>query len=700
MPEIRKVSQGMLIGHITDIVVIFDRSMALFMKKYVLPFLCLFFPFLSHGQNFAWASLIASGGNDLGMSIGHDDSGNVYSAGYFSTTADFNPGAGVYNLTSATGSAAFILKQSPSGSFVWAKCITRAATSSIAASASAYTMAVDGMGNVYVAGGFSGNVDFDPGTGSSTTTAVGSSDAFLLKLDRNGAYMYHRVFGGSALESISQVTLDRNNNILLTGKFASTTDFDPGTGVVNLTSAGGDDIFVEKLNNAGNFVWVKQMGGTSLDNGYALCTDNAGNIYSTGIFCGTADFDPGSGTFNLYTSPSFRDCFVSKLDSNGNFVWAVQMGSYVHEDIGYAIAVDAARNVYLAGSWEGSADFDPDASGTFTLTSNGGSFDMFVEKLNPSGNFVWAKQIGGTGSDGAYAMVLDTFTHVYITGSFTGTADFDPNSGTSNLTSASATQYDAFVLKMDTAGNYVWAGAIGGRGSDVGHGICLDGPGSIYTTGSCQDTVDFDPSVAVYNLPGYAGTDIYTHKLNQCLPVTPAITITSNPGDTLTLSTSDTFTATITNGGAAPVFQWYINGVAVAGATNATYICDTLKHHDVITCQLTSSDSCAVTDTVTSAAHTIIILDVAVQQITSVYGLIVYPNPSEGIIYVQANGLRGEAARLVLMDITGRILCSETLQNGLTLAKLVIPNSVPNGVYLVQITGSQGKEIARISLER
>jgi len=147
--------------------------------------------------------------------------------------------------------------------------------------------------------------------------------------------------------------------------------------------------------NAQILDWAKSMGGTNLEESVSIAVDDSGNIYTTGYFQGTTDFDPGLGTFNL-TSAGVQDIFISKLDASGNFVWAKSIGE-ISTDIGYSIAIDVSGNVYTAGYFYGTADFDPGA-GTFNLTSAGGQ-DIFISKLDASGNFVWAKSMGGISTE-------------------------------------------------------------------------------------------------------------------------------------------------------------------------------------------------------------------------------------------------------------------------------------------------------------
>ncbi|HOZ31121.1 MAG TPA: SBBP repeat-containing protein, partial [Bacteroidales bacterium] len=142
--------------------------------------------------------------------------------------------------------------------------------------------------------------------------------------------------------------------------------------------------------------WANAMGGTDYDSGNSISTDALGNIYITGSFSGTADFDPSASTYNL-TSAGSGDIFIQKLDASGNFVWAKVMGE-TYDDIGYSISTDASGNSYITGYFFETVDFDP-SEGTYNLISVGAR-DIFIQKLDASGNFVWAKAMGGTYYDG------------------------------------------------------------------------------------------------------------------------------------------------------------------------------------------------------------------------------------------------------------------------------------------------------------
>ncbi|HJM73784.1 MAG TPA: SBBP repeat-containing protein, partial [Acidimicrobiales bacterium] len=455
------------------------------------------------------AAVFSGTGTKHGHSVAVDSSGNVYTAGDFYDTVDFDPGAGTANLTSNGQQDVFVSKLDSSGNYVWAKNLGGTGLDY------GYSVAVDSSGNVYTTGGFRGTVDFDPGSGTANLTAVGT-EAFVSKLDSSGNYVWAKSFDMNSTNSIHSVAVDSSGNVYTTGWFSGTVDFDPGAGTANISSFSSTDVFVSKLDSSGNYVWAKSFHGGYFDRGYSLALDSSGNVYTTGYFRGTVDFDPGSGTANL-TSNGRDDVFVSKLDSSGNYVWAKNLGGTysvgVFTDGGRSVAVDSSGNVYTTGYFSGTADFDPGA-GTANLTSNGQQ-DVFVSKLDSSGNYVWAKNFGGTDFDLGDSVAVDSSGNVYTTGFFAGTVDFDPGSGTANITSpAGSPGRSVFVSKLDSSGNYVWAKYLSGSSSDYGRSLALDSSGNVYTTGYFGGTADFDPGPGTANLTA-VGTDVFVWGLDS-----------------------------------------------------------------------------------------------------------------------------------------------------------------------------------------
>ncbi|HRG01014.1 MAG TPA: T9SS type A sorting domain-containing protein [Bacteroidia bacterium] len=454
-------------------------------------------------SNFNWVKQLGGLGTEVGTNLTTDNFGNVYTVGWFEGTVDFDPGVGIFNLSSSGDKDVFISKLNSAGSFVWAKKI---GGTSYDYSKSIF---VDINGNIFIIGNFKGSANFDPGNTNITLTSSGIDDIFISKFDSLGNHKWTKKIGGLYGDIGQKITGDKNGNIYCTGYFTGTVDFDPGTTVYNLNYIAGNDIFILKLNTNGDFVWVKQQGGNSIDQGLDINIDNSGYIYTTGVFQSTADFDPGTSIYNL-TSTGGSDVFISKLDSTGRFVWARKIGG-TSTDLANSISIDASNNIYITGYFWGTSDFDP-SNTVYNLTSTGLS-DIFISKFDSAGNYLWAKKMGGTSYDQALSVINDSIGHVFTTGYFSGTCDFDPSNDTLNLISIGAS--DSFISCLDSLGNSVWAKSYGSTFNDVGYGLSSKISGSLYSCGGFQGTIDFDFSSNVFNLTSIDSVDTYIFKLSD-----------------------------------------------------------------------------------------------------------------------------------------------------------------------------------------
>lgn len=517
------------------------------MKKIISLPIILFLSTFIFAQNtyFKWAKQMvgASGiSYESGWRVEVDASGYVYTTGIFTGTTDFDPGPGVYNLTSAGETDIFISKSDPFGNFIWAKCIGGIANEFTR------SFVLDAGGNIYLTGSFSQTIDCDPGAGVFNITASGTSDVFIIKLSASGSFIWAKQVGGNLDANSFCITTDVFGSICLGGTFRGTADFDPGPANFPMTSVGYTDIFMMKLDAAGNFTWAKRIGGAGFFNNnsaHGLSCDLSGNIYISGIFSTTADFDPGAGVYNL-TSHGKWDGFLAKFDQSGNLIWAKGIGG-IGDDIAYKILPDASGNIYATGMYQGTADFDP-GPGIFNLNATGDG--IFVLKLDVNGNFVWAKTMGGTASNNfGICLALDNSGNVYTTGDFVGPGDFDPGPGTFIINGTGS--LDIFISKLDNNGNFVWAKAMGGAGgNDQGYYISVDAYNTIYTTGHFGGTADFDPDTGVYNLTAADDWDIYIQKIGQCSGTDSVINKSACTSYTLngqTYSSSGTYFQTISN---------------------------------------------------------------------------------------------------------------------------------------------------------
>lgn len=326
---------------------------------------------------FQWAKDIGGSGDDLGTGIAiSSDSASFYLTGVFSGTANFNPVAGTANLTSTGPSEAFVAKYQSDGTYMWADGFGGSSGDEPLSIA----ISPDNSG-VYTTGWFQGSVDFNPGSGSFTLTSSGGKDAFINKLNSDGSFAWARDFGSTKDDAAQSVAVGSDGSVYIGGYFQGTIGFNPGTGVSNLTSAGNQDGLVAKLSSSGNYIWAADVGGISTDQVNGVAVDSSGNVYATGEFIGTADFNPNPATpFNI-TAAGSQDAFVLELASTAAFVSVRHVGGSGGTDTGAAAAIGSAGNVDVVGTFSDAADFDP-TTAVDNVTALG-SFDAFIASYAP-----------------------------------------------------------------------------------------------------------------------------------------------------------------------------------------------------------------------------------------------------------------------------------------------------------------------------
>jgi len=316
-------------------------------------------------------------------------------------------------------------------------------------------------------------------------------------------------YGGSNDEWGHGTAADGSGNVVITGR-TNSINF-PVLGAFQTGNAGGYDAFVVKFDSMGNRLWATYYGGTNNDYGYGIATDDGDNILITGYTTST-DF-PVAGAFQANYGGGLYDAFVVKFDAAGSQLWATYYGGNVGE-IGYGIATDNNSNVLITG-WTGSANF-PVSPGAFQTIYGGGLIlkgDAFIVKFDAGGNRLWATFYGGSvliGDEG-HSIATDDSGNVVITGQ-TGSADFPVTPGAFQTTHAGGS-YDAFVVKLDSAGNQLWATFYGGAVKDEGYGIATDGSGNVVITGITLST-DFPVTTGAFQT-GYAGgSDAFVVKFD------------------------------------------------------------------------------------------------------------------------------------------------------------------------------------------
>ncbi|MEZ4761559.1 MAG: T9SS type A sorting domain-containing protein [Flavobacteriales bacterium] len=460
----------------------------------------------AQGPVFDWVNGIEILGTNLGDSscedVKTDAMGNVISAGWFKGNIDFDtdPTFGVNTYLNSNGQqAGYLQKVDANGDFVWAVKLGSTGTVRL------FGLDVDAAGNSYVSGYFFGTADMDPGPGVEELIAVGGADVFIVKINADGTLGWARQIGGADNEVGYSLVLDDAGNITLAGVFEGTVDMDPGTGTTQLTSVGYSDMFVSKLDPAGDLIWARQLSPTTPGNGHEEelehTIDSDGNLLVTGWFAAGFDFDPGPAVLELNTTGN-TDLFVLKLDPNGDLVWVKQVGSSSSAGLvlGEGIGTDLANNVYIAGRFTNITDFDP---GPGLLQLPPFSDGTYILKLDANGDFQWVREIVGNQTDVANGIAVAADGTSYTIGYFTGTPDFDNGPGTFTISSSFSGTTDVYILKLDASGNFMWAGAMGSTSTDFGKAIHLMDDGTLHAIGNYADPadpnlpeLDFDPGPA------------------------------------------------------------------------------------------------------------------------------------------------------------------------------------------------------------
>jgi len=364
-------------------------------------------------------------------------------------------------------------------------------------------VAVDSSGNTFVTGFFSGSgSDFNPlGTSSSLASGLGGKDGVFAKYDSAGKLLWKRQFGSTTGDDGgNSIAVDTTGNIYVVGSFEDTAIFGAILWVpLGLVSAGGSDAFVAKYDSSGNMVWVRGLGGPGNDVAHDVAVDGNGNVYVTGYFTGTADFDPGSGTRNLVSRGS-TDAFVCRLTSSGSLSWVTQIGGS-STDVGLGITLSGDR-VAACGYHRS----NPAWAEAFTIGNSGGSDGFVVSYRASDGAELYAMRLGGQSDDVAYDIAADVNGSFYVTGCYRKSADFNGLSATTGSASGGAglDTPEAFLLKLNGTLGPQWLASTRQQGSGAdstgmaeAHGVAVDSTGcNVYATGRYVGNTDFNPGTA------------------------------------------------------------------------------------------------------------------------------------------------------------------------------------------------------------
>lgn len=386
----------------------------------------------------------------------------------------------------------------------WAKTIGGESTIVINA------IAVDADENVYTTGTFENTADFDPNVSEFLLTAVGETDCFIQKLDADGNFLWALSFGSSGVDYGSALVIDHANRVVIGGAFSETVDFDPSDASLDLTSQGKTDIFVLRLTADGLLDLAVSTGATELDGAMAITVDEVDNIYTTGFYYYTVDFEPDLDVTEM-ESAGGSDSFIWKLEEDGNFGWVKSIGGSLDEK-GLDIAIDVDGNVITTGYFEGNCDFSTAHPGSPAVFKTAlGERDAYTLKLDAGGTLIWIRTIGSHFGDKAVAVGTDSEGAIFTLGEFQSNTNFKPG-GIEYIESNGGR--DIFLQKLSAGGELMWANSIGGSADDFAHSVHIDAAGNAVITGAFTGEVNFSTDDSEVLLTTTGDYDLFYQKVN------------------------------------------------------------------------------------------------------------------------------------------------------------------------------------------
>ncbi len=645
-----------------------------------------------------WAKRIGGNQGDESGDITHDANGNVYVTGLIHGPVNFDPGGSDFTLSS-TGPGGFISKYDPDGRFVWAKRIGEQGYSY------GRVLKADDFGHLYIAGGMGEETKFDPGA-----PTLGPGGMYILKLDTAGNFIWAKNLSPNGFMVPNAIDIDPYGNIYATGEFSGTLAINLPGSQVNVTSNGLNDIFVVKLDSTGEVTWVKGFGGGNVDNAYSIAVDGSGNVYTTGAYSGTLDFNPDPNEdfkITASTSGTNREAFISKLDAAGNFVWAK---TFAGRGEGNGITVGTCGNIYATGYFNGPVDFDPGPLQELIT----GSYSLYVANLDTAGNVLWVKSIGR--NIFPFSMETDQQSNVYVTGRFNASRmNFNPGQGASDTFYLSSVKWDdAFILKLNAAGNFAWATSFGSEAADAGRALSIDKNNYVHATGIFQLDLISDTAFNKFSLKSSGAYDIYTMKMKQVCPDTSSSIMNLKLcDDHFTLNCRDytesgTYTQVFQNTRGCDslltlilslgsiekpeitvhadfqlgthlsyhTYQWFSNGRIMAGETDSVLLVTENGDYYVV---VTTENGCIDTSDIYKVTNVSIIPPADHSP-----SLKLYPNPSQSVVYIKSSGI----VDIILTDITGKEIRS------VKKATVIPVSDLAEGIYGLRIYDQQGRLIS------
>jgi hypothetical protein len=659
---------------------------------------CFFTLQMLNAQDFQWVNHTTSTGS---IQINFTDflpDGSTINAGYFSGTADLDPGPGAHVATASGGTDIFITLLDAAGTFQWTQIIGGGVGfESIAG------VKVDPSGQIICLGHFEGTANI-PGNG--IQTSLGFEDIYILSLSFDGTTQWFKKLGNASSNVVSDFTLDMEHNIVVTGYFADTMDFDPGAGVAEKTSAGSWDVYILKLTSTGDYIWSEKIGSSELDQPFQICTTPAGAIAVTFRLNGNSIYL--ESPTDMPPAESQALCTM-QMDANGQVMWLNQVANaYASQLHVKALESDGDGNIIQAGVFTGSRDFDP-SNAVLQLSSITGYYDGYILKTNSAGQVQWAKQIGGYEEDMIQAMCIDQENHIHLTGFFMSqTMDIAPEEEVTQTLTRVGT-HDFFQVRLSSEGNYEQHIQLSTTSMVKGIGLINNGEDQVIVSIVFNGTIALTVDGVIQEFTQPAGFGSLVANSTYCFPNMEEVEILAcgsytSPSGSYVWDQTGIYQDVILNEGGCDstiTIQLTIQEIEAAilqddEALMATYDNATYKWIDcgdnfefipgadeqfftpsvtgTYAVQVTVNGCSEISDCVEyTVAHTAeaIVLD----------KWHVYPNPNNGTFTIPKTAIR-EAYEIRIVDAYGKLI---QRQRAISNSNIEVQFDAPAGIYHVQL---------------
>lgn len=649
-----------------------------------------------------WVRTAGGVSGDYAHAIAVDGAGNSYVTGEIERTVKF----GSITFSGNGSNDVFLAKYNTNGVLQYAKKVGGSSKSDRGLGISEFN------GNVYITGNFQGTASFS----GTTLTSSGGLDIFIAKYTTSGVFQWIKKAGGLGNDEGYAVSNDAGGNIFVTGYFSSTAKF----GGTSIASKGGNDIFIAKYTPSGSLIWVKKAGGTGHDYGMGIKVDNSNRVFLTGGFRNTSIF----GSITLKGNGGHADIFVARYTSNGDIVWARKAGG-VENDYGRALDLDASSNCYITGNYGYTATFGS------TIISGADATEIYFASYDANGNFRWVRKVTGEVDvsdpdryiEMGLSISVDPSGNVLGSGAFRSYSTFGgitlkpwsthTDVYVTKISSSSMLLVDSSGILMDTLGiqkvglktaTFCSGGSVLLKTSEDSKyaytwkkdGVMIKGEtGFNYKVSSTGNY-----SVLVTN-----GTDTVTIETTIVTESKP-IAVSIAPSDPIFCQ--DSSIVLKTNTGDEYVYQWRRNGITIPGANQKSYKTDKSGDYQVKIIQGACFDWSGITNVLLQSCiksdSTLKTNNIEAKDDSLLVRI--FPNPNSGLFTIEINmehlAENVAQAKVEMINAIGQVVFHKvtSFKKGYLNEHIELENSVPPGVYFLQVTIGDKIEKTRMMLVR